>query len=174
MVRIQGGREAGTIARLQDLYKDYNRGETLDYRWLDEDYQELYASERRVSDLSKYFAAIAIIISCLGLLGLAAFTARRRQREIGIRKVVGASVQRIVLLLSKDFLLLIGLALLIAFPLAWWAMTRWLHGFAYRIDMGVGVFLLTAGFIILMTFLSIGLQSVKAALVNPAKTLRSE
>jgi len=174
MVRLQGGREAETIARLGNLYKEYNRGETFEYRWLDEDYQALYAAERRVSDLSKYFAGIAIIISCLGLLGLASFTAQRRQREIGIRKVVGASVERIVLLLSKDFLFLIGIALVIAFPLSWWAIARWLHGFSYRIDVGVDVFLLTGGFIIVMTFLSIGFQSVKAALVSPAKTLRSE
>lgn len=127
-----------------------------------------------MSDLSKYFAGIAIIISCLGLLGLASFTAQRRQREIGIRKVVGASVERIVLLLSKDFLFLIGIALVIAFPLSWWAIAHWLHGFAYRIDVGVDVFLLTGGFIIVMTFLSIGFQSVKAALVSPAKTLRSQ
>jgi len=174
MVRIQAGKEAETIARLEHLYKDYNRGETFEYRWLDEDYQELYASERRVSDLSKYFAGIAIIISCLGLLGLASFTAQRRQREIGIRKVVGASVQRIVLLLSKDFLLLTGIALVIAFPLSWWAMTHWLHGFAYRIEVGMDTFLLTGGVIFLLTFLSIGFQSVKAALANPSKTLRSE
>ncbi|HVU54480.1 MAG TPA: FtsX-like permease family protein [Puia sp.] len=174
MVRIQGGREAETVARLESLYKAYNQGETFEYRWLDEDYQALYSAETRVADLSKYFAGIAIIISCLGLLGLASFTAQRRQREIGIRKVVGASVRSIVLLLSGDFLMLTGIALVIGFPVSWWMMTRWLHGFAYRIDVGAGVFFLTGGFVIVMTFLSIGLQSVRAALGNPAKTLRSE
>jgi ABC-type antimicrobial peptide transport system permease subunit len=174
MVRIQAGNEAGTIGRLEALYKDYNREGTFEYRFLDEDYQTLYAAERRVSALSKYFAGFAIVISCLGLLGLAAFTAQKRQKEIGIRKVVGASVNGIVLLLSKDFLVLITIALLIAFPLSWWAMHRWLHGFAYRIDLGVGVFFLTGSFILLMALLSIGWQSVKAAMANPVKSLRAE
>ena len=174
MVRVQGGNETGTISRLKDLYKDYNREGTFEYRFLDEDYQALYSSERRVSALSKYFAGFAIVISCLGLLGLAAFTAQKRQREIGIRKVVGATVNSIVLLLSKDFLILIAVALLIAFPLSWWALTRWLHGFAYRINLGIDIFLLTGAFIILLAFLSISFQSIRAALTSPVKSLRSD
>ena len=174
MVRIQGGNETGTISRLRDLYRDYNPEGTFEYRFLDEDYQALYSAERRVSALSKYFAGFAIIISCLGLLGLAAFTAQKRQREIGIRKVVGATVNNIVWLLSKDFLILIAIALFIAFPLSWWTMTHWLHGFAYRIDLGVDVFLLTAVFLILLAFLSISFQSIRAAMASPVKSLQSE
>jgi ABC-type antimicrobial peptide transport system permease subunit len=174
MVKIRGENEAGTISRLGDLYKDYSREASFEYRFLDEDYQALYSAERRVSALSKYFAAFAVLISCLGLLGLAAFTAQKRQREIGIRKVVGATVSNIVLLLSRDFLILIAIALLIAFPLSWWAMNHWLHGFAYRVDAGFGIFLLTGISIVLLAFLSISFQSIRAALISPVKSLQAE
>jgi putative ABC transport system permease protein len=107
-------------------------------------------------------------------LGLAAFTAQKRQREIGIRKVVGATVSNIVLLLSKDFLILIAVALLIAFPLSWWAMSHWLHGFAYRVNVGIDIFLLTGISIIFLAFLSISFQSVRAALTSPVKSLQAE
>ena len=172
MVRIQAGAETGTIDRLKELYQEYNRGTDFEYRFLDEDYQALYSAETRVSALSKYFAGMAIVISCLGLFGLAAFTAQKRQREIGIRKVLGATVNGIVLLLSKDFLILISLSLLIAFPLCWWGTNRWLHGFAYRADPGIGAYLLTGFTIIGMALLSISFQSVKAACSNPVRSLR--
>jgi putative ABC transport system permease protein len=172
MVRIQAGAETGTIDRLKELYQAYNREDDFVYRFLDEDYQALYSAETRISGLSKYFAGMAIIISCLGLFGLAAYTAQKRQREIGIRKVLGATVNGIVLLLSKDFLILISLALLIAFPLCWWGTNRWLHGFAYRADPGIGIYLLTGCTIIGMALLSISFQSVKAACSNPVKSLR--
>jgi putative ABC transport system permease protein len=174
MVRIQPGKERGTIAGLERLYKEYNRGETFEYRFLNDDYQALYSAEQRVASLSKYFAGIAIIISCLGLLGLAAFTAQKRQREIGIRKVVGATVNNIVLLLSRDFLKLVGIALVLAFPLSWWCMNRWLHGFAYRIDMGVDLFLIAGTSIVVIAFLSVSFQSIRAAVVNPVKSLKMD
>src|SRR6202007_1369140 len=98
-------------------------------------FNKLYASEHRVADLSKYFAGIAILISCLGLFGLAAFTAQKRQKEIGIRKVIGASVTTITVMLSKDFLKLVLISLLIAFPVSWWLMSNWLQGFAYRTNI---------------------------------------
>jgi putative ABC transport system permease protein len=172
MVRIQAGAAAATIDKLKTLYQEYNREGEFEYRFLDDDYQALYAAEMRISALSKYFAGLAIIISCLGLFGLAAFTAQKRQREIGIRKVLGATVNGIVLLLSKDFLILISLSLLIAFPLCWWGTNRWLHGFAYRADPGIGTYLLTGFTIIGMALLSIGFQSVKAACSNPVNSLR--
>ncbi|HYK46892.1 MAG TPA: ABC transporter permease, partial [Parafilimonas sp.] len=133
IVRVKAGEEKATIDRLQKFYKQYT-GEALDYKFLDADYQELYSSEQRVAALSKYFAGLTIIISCLGLFGLAAFTAQKRQKEIGIRKVVGATTSRIVLMLSKDFLKLILVALVVAFPVSWWAMSSWLQSFAYRIN----------------------------------------
>ncbi|HWK03184.1 MAG TPA: ABC transporter permease [Puia sp.] len=174
MVRVQAGQESETLGRLEKLYKDYNQGEPFEYRFLDEDYQALYSSERRVAALSQYFAGIAIIISCLGLFGLAAFTAQKRQQEIGIRKVVGATVSHIVVLLSKDFLKLVSIALLIAFPLSWWIMSRWLHSFAYRIEPGIDLFLLAGLLTLLLTILSIGYQSVKAAWMNPVRSLKAE
>lgn len=174
LVRVRAQQQSGTIATLEELYKRYNQGEPFEFRFLDQDYQQLYAAETRVSALSKYFAAIAVIVSCLGLLGVAAFAARKRQREISIRKVVGASVNSIVLLLTRDFLILIGIALLIAFPLSWLAMTQWLHGFAYHVHLGPGVFLIAAVFIVLMAVLSISFQSVKAAMASPIENLRGD
>ena len=155
MVRIRGGQQAGTIAAIQHLYESVNPGFPFDYNFLDEAYQKQYLTETRVSALSKYFAGLAIIISCLGLFGLAAFTAQKRRKEIGIRKVIGASVNDITLMLSKDFLKLVLIAVLIAFPVAWWAMNHWLQGFAYRIHMGAGVFLIASTSVILITILTI-------------------
>jgi ABC-type antimicrobial peptide transport system permease subunit len=114
------------------------------------------------------------LISCLGLFGLAAFTAQRRNKEIGIRKVLGAKVSTVVFMLSKDFLKLVLVAILIAFPLAWWVTTQWLKGFAYRINIGAGVFVIAGLLIILITFVTISFQSIKAALANPVKSLKTE
>lgn len=174
LVKIKAGKEKETIARLEKFYKDYNLGLPFEYKFLDEDYRRLYASEQRVSVLSRYFAGIAIIISCLGLFGLAAFTAQKRQKEIGIRKVVGASVSNIAAMLSKDFLKLVLIAVIIAFPVAWWAMNEWLNDFAYRINISATVFLIAGGAIILITLLTISFQSLKAAIANPVKSLRTE
>ncbi len=174
MVRIRPGQQQETIGRIRDLYTAFNPGFPFTYRFLDEDYQRQYDTEVRVATLAKYFSGLAILISCLGLFGLAAFTAQRRQKEIGIRKVVGASVGRITVLLSTEFLRLVLIAILIAFPLSWWAMNQWLQGFAYRIDIGAGVFLLAAVSVMLITLLTIGFQAIRAALANPVKTLRSE
>jgi ABC-type antimicrobial peptide transport system permease subunit len=127
-----------------------------------------------VGILSKYFAGLAIIISCLGLFGLAAFTAQKRRKEIGIRKVVGANVGGIVALFSKDFIKLVLLSLVIAFPLSWWLMNNWLQSFAYRINISGFVFLITGCSIVLITLLTISFQSVKAAMANPVKSLRTE
>jgi ABC-type antimicrobial peptide transport system permease subunit len=174
MVKIQEGKERETIDRIEKFYTSYNPGFPFDFNFLDEAYQKQYNSEMRVAVLSRYFAGLAILISCLGLFGLAAFTAQRRQKEIGIRKVVGASVSNVIVMLSKDFLRLVLIAVLIAFPLSWWALSQWLNGFAYRIHIGPDVFLLAGASTLLVTFLTISFQAVKAALVNPIKSLRSE
>lgn len=174
IVRIRAGQEAQTIDRLAKLYTKDNQGLAFDYRFLDDDYQALYASERRVAVLSRYFAGLAIIISGLGLFGLAAFTAQRRQKEIGIRKVVGATVSHIVVLLSADFLRLVLIAVLIAFPIAWWAMHQWVQGFAYRIHIGPAVFLTAGGAIMLVTALTISYQAIRAAMANPVRSLRAD
>lgn len=172
MVKLQAGKEKAAIQSLTQLYQQYNPGFTFSYRFLDADYAAMYAAEQRVSILSRYFAGLAILISCLGLFGLAAFTAQRRSKEIGIRKVLGASVGRVVYLLSQDFLKLVGVAILIAFPVSWWIAQSWLSGFAYRISVGAGIFLLSGCTIILITVFTVGFMSVRAALKNPVNSLK--
>jgi len=173
MVRIKAGTKNSTIGKLEKFYKEYT-GEPIDLKFLDDDYQALYASEQRVAVLSRYFAGIAIIISCLGLFGLAAFTAQKRQKEIGIRKVVGASVANVMAILSVDFLKLVIVALLIAVPISWWIANQWLQGFAYRTEIGADVFALTVVSVLAITLFTISFQTIKAALANPVKSLRTE
>ena len=171
---IQGNNQQATINAIQHLYESFNPGFPFTFNFLDEAYQQQYESEIRVSALSKYFAGLAIIISCLGLFGLAAFTAQKRRKEIGIRKVVGASVSNITTMLSIDFLKLVGLSLLIACPISGWLMSNWLQSFAYRISIKPAIFLLAAFSVVIITLLTISFQSIKAALANPVKSLRTE
>ena len=173
-VKIKAGMESQTLAQLQKFYKSYNMGLPFEYKFIDEDFQKMYASEQKVAILSRYFAGIAILISCLGLFGLAAFTAQRRQKEIGIRKIVGATVSNVIMLLSKDFLVLVLIAVLIAFPLAFWLMHNWLNNFEYRIQITADVFLVAALSVALITILTISFQAIKAAVANPVKSLRTE
>jgi ABC-type antimicrobial peptide transport system permease subunit len=174
MVRIRPGRESDVIAGIEKLYAGFNKGMDFDYAFLDDDYKKLYVSEARVSVLTRYFAALAVIISCLGLFGLAAFTAQKRQKEIGIRKVVGASTYSVAFLLSKDFFRLIVVSLLIAFPVVWWAMNSWLSSFAYRVSIGPDIFAWTTVFAVIITLFAVSFQSLKAAMMNPVKSLRNE
>jgi putative ABC transport system permease protein len=169
------GRDAPkAIKAAETQFKQYNSEYPFNYRFLDDIFNNLYKGEQTEGKLFNYFAAIAIFISCLGLLGLAAYTAQVRTREIGVRKVLGASVSRIVGLLAQDFVKLVFIAIVIATPLAWFAMHKWLQAYAYRISIGWWVFVL-AGFIaIVIAFATISFQSVKAALTNPVKSLRSE
>jgi putative ABC transport system permease protein len=174
MIRVQAGNEIATVNKIRSLYESYNPGFPFDFHFLDAIYEKQYTSEIRVGILSKYFAGLAILISCLGLFGLTAFTAQKRQKEIGIRKVIGASVSSVVLLLSRDLFKQVLVAILIAIPLSWWAMSQWLNGFAYRISIDVTVFLIAGLSIITITLLTIGYQSIKAAFGNPVVSLRSE
>jgi ABC-type antimicrobial peptide transport system permease subunit len=174
LVKIKAGMEQRTIAGTKKFFTKFNNGLEFNYSFLDDDYNKLYASEQRVAVLSKYFASIAILISCLGLFGLAAFTAQKRQKEIGIRKVIGASISNVITMLSKDFLMLVSISLLIAVPLSWWLMNNWLQNFAYRTHMNTGIFLIAAAFVILITLLTVSFQSIKAAIANPVKSLRTE
>jgi ABC-type antimicrobial peptide transport system permease subunit len=174
LIRIKAGNEEQTIAGIKSLFTKFNNGLEFNYSFLDDDYNKLYASEQRVAVLSKYFAGIAVIISCLGLFGLAAFTAQKRQKEIGIRKVIGASVGNVVAMLSKDFLVLVLIALCIAFPASWWLMNNWLQSFAYRINISPFVFVVSGFSVVLITLITISFQSIKSAVSNPTKSLRSE
>jgi putative ABC transport system permease protein len=141
---------------------------------MDEDYQALYSSENKMAVLSKYFAAIAIIIPCLGLLGLAAFTLQTRRKEIGIRKVLGATEGNIVHLLSADFTKLVLMAITIALPISYIVASKWLEGFAYRIDLKWWFFAAAGLGALLMTWFTIGLQTLRAARMNPTKYLQNE
>ena len=174
VARISSAHQKETLASIQRLYENYNPGFPFDFTFLDEAYQKQYETETRVATLSRYFAGLAILISCLGLFGLAAFTAQKRKKEIGIRKVIGASVSSVTSLLSKDFILLVLLSLVIAFPLSWWLMTNWLYGYAYRIEITPKVYIVAGSFIIALTLITISFQSIKAAMANPIKSLRAE
>ncbi|MEL6944515.1 MAG: FtsX-like permease family protein, partial [Bacteroidota bacterium] len=173
-VRLAAGREEEALSGIQALYQKFAPGFIFDYAFLDNSYQALYESEQRVGTLSSYFAGFAILISCLGLFGLATFTAERRIKEIGIRKVLGASVTGIVALLSKDFIQLVFVAFIIATPIAYYFMNQWLQDFAYSIDIQWWVFALTGVVAISIAFLTVSFQSVKAAIANPIKALRNE
>jgi putative ABC transport system permease protein len=173
-VKTSGKDASLAIQSLQKLWKQYNPAFPLDYSFLDEDYDRLYKSDQRSGVLFSAFAAIAILISCLGLFGLATYTAQVKIKEIGIRKVLGASVLNITIMLSKDFLWLVVISLIIASPIAGYAMNKWLQDYAYRIHMQWWMFALAGISAILIAFITISFQAIKAALANPVKSLRSE
>ena len=141
---------------------------------MDDTFDELYKSEHQTGLLFNLFAAIAILISCLGLFGLAAFTAQRRNREIGVRKVLGASVAGLIQLLAKDFIKLVVIAIVIATPLAWYMMNKWLQDFAYKININFIVFLAAGLIAIAIALVTVSFQAIKAAIANPVKSLRTE
>lgn len=174
MVKLKAGEQEQTIARIRDFYKGFNPGYILDFQFLDQEYQALYIAEQRVATLSRYFAGLAILISCLGLFGLAAFTAERRLKEIGIRKVMGSSVGGIVYLLSSDFNKVVLTAIAIAVPISYFGTNLWLNNFAYKIELEWWYFA-GAGLTALgIAWLTVGMQAWKAARVNPVKCLRDE
>jgi putative ABC transport system permease protein len=146
----------------------------LEYKFLDENFEQMYTTEDKLKSLLFIFTAIAIFIGCLGLFGLAAYTAERRKKEVGIRKVLGASTESMVLLLSKDFIKLVVISLLIASPVAWYFMNKWLQDFAYRIHISWWVFTVTAILALGIAFITVSFQAIKAALANPVKSLRTE
>ena len=141
---------------------------------MDEAFAAQYKAEDRLSKILGAFTAFAVLIASLGLFGLATFMAVQRTKEIGVRKVLGASVQNIVLLLSKDFVKLVILAIVIALPIAWWAVNDWLQNFAYRVTIDWWMFVIVGFFVILIALLTVSYQAVKAAIANPVKNLRTE
>jgi putative ABC transport system permease protein len=174
VVKIKKGKEKEALTNLATLYKKFNPGLSFNYKFLDQDYQALYVSERQVSVLSRYFAGLSVLISCLGLFGLAAFTAEMRTREISIRKVLGSSVFAIVRLLSAEFTKMIFVAICIALPLSYLIAKNWLDDFAYRISLEWWYFYGAGLITITIALFTVSFQSVKAAQINPAKSLRSE
>ncbi|ATL47725.1 transporter permease [Chitinophaga caeni] len=174
MVKVKKGVETAAIHSIKDFYSKFNPGFSFDYKFLDEDYQRQYASERLVARLSKYFTGLAIIISCLGLFGLATFTVEKKVKEIGIRKVMGASESNIVFLLSADFTKTILLSIIIALPLSYILTSNWLNDFAYRIKLTPLYFIVAALLALLTAWFTIGVQVIKAARVNPLNCLKDE
>ena len=162
------------VSRVETTWKKMAPGMPFSYRFLDEAFDSMYRSEQRIGKLAMAFAILAILIACMGLFGLATYAAEQRIKEIGIRKVLGASVNNIVEMLSKDFLILVLISSIIAFPLAWWAMHSWLQDFAYRINIPWWVFLAAGGIALFIALATISLQAIRAAVANPVKALRSE
>ena len=174
LVRIKPGQTRVALAGLEGIWKGLNPAFPFSYAFSDERYRQLYQSEEVVGRLADIFSVLAIFISCLGLLGLAMFTAEQRVKEIGIRKVLGAGVGNLFGLLSAEFFWLVGIALLIAVPLSWYAMREWLGGYAYHTNMPWWIFVVAAGLILVIALLTVSFQAVRAALVNPIKSLRRE
>lgn len=174
LIKLKPGDPGRAITAIQEVYQEFNEGLAFEYRFLDEDYQLMYASEQKVSVLSRYFAALAIIISCLGLFGLAAFTTERRSKEISIRKVLGASAFALIQLLSKDFTKTVLLALLIGLPVSYLLTTYWLKAFAYHIDIHLWYFFGAGLLVLLIAWSTVGLQTLKATKVNLAQSLKDE
>ena len=162
------------LAKIGAVLKKDNPAYPFEYKFVDDQFNAQFLSEMLISKLSRVFAALAIIISCLGLFGLAAYTAERRTKEIGVRKVLGASVSGIATLLSKDFLKLVSLSCIIAFPVAWWMMHSWLQNYQYRIEISWGIFLIAGLLAILIALTTVSFQAIKAAVANPVKSLRTE
>ena len=174
LVHVQENQLRATLQSLESTFSGLAPESLFSYTFLDEKLNNLYESESRISQVFSVFAGFAIFISCLGLFGLATYAGELRTKEVGIRKVLGASVPGILVLLSKDFLKLVLLATLVAWPLAYWASFRWLEGFAYRIDIKWEVFAFSGLLAIMIAFLTISFQATKTALMNPVKSLRNE
>jgi ABC-type antimicrobial peptide transport system permease subunit len=174
LIRIKAGQTKQAINALENICRQLNPKVAFTYQFSDEEYAKLYRSEQVVSKLSNYFALLAVFISCLGLFGLASFTAVQKTKEIGVRKVLGATVPEILAMLSANFLKLVAIAIMLAFPLAWLAVNQWLQNFAYKVDIEWWMFAITAAITICIALLTVSYESIRAALVNPVKSLRAE
>jgi putative ABC transport system permease protein len=173
-VQINTSNIAGLIAQIKDKWKEISPNKQFSYSFMDDEFNQIYSTEQRTGKIAVAFTSLAIIIACLGLFGLAAYAAEQRTKEIGIRKILGANVSVIVAMLSKDFIKLVLISIIIAAPIAWWAMQKWLQSFAYRENIQWWV-IAVAGFgAIAIAFITISFQSIKAALSNPVNSLRSE
>jgi putative ABC transport system permease protein len=173
-VRIKPGDYKSAVEHIQNKWAGFMPDNPFDYSFMDAEFDALYRSDQTIGRVFSVFTFLSLTVACLGLLGLAMYTAERRTKEIGIRKVLGASVQNVVAMLSKDFLKLLIIAAVIAFPIAWYAMNEWLQGFAYRTDVSWWVFAISAGTTLMIALITISFQSIKAAITNPVESLRSE
>jgi putative ABC transport system permease protein len=174
LIKTKPGETKQALASIQSVWKELNPSFQFTYQFTDQEYQKLYDNEQVISKLSDAFSVLAILISCLGLLGLAIFTAEQRVKEIGIRKVLGASIGSLFSLLSSEFIVLVLIAFVIASPLAWLGMRKWLQGYAYHATIEWWMFVLAGIMALLITLLTISFQAIKAAVANPVRSLRSE
>ena len=173
-IKVGGSNITAALSQIESTWKKFLPDTPYQYSFLDENFEKLYNAEEKQKTLLTIFACIAIFIACLGLFGLSAFAIIQRIKEIGIRKVLGANVGSIVTLLTKDFLKLVIIAAIIAFPIAWYAMNNWLQDFAYRINIPWWIFLVAGIIAAIIAFVTISLQTIKAAISNPVKSLRTE
>jgi len=173
-VKINPGNVSKSVADIKQKYEAFFPGNIFDYTFLDETFNRQYESEQLFGKAFGIFAGLAIFVACLGLFGLAMFSTVQRRKEIGVRKVLGASVSNILLLLSKDFIRLVLIASIIAFPIAWWVMHKWLQDFSYRINIGWWIFLAAGSAALLVALFTVSFQAIKAAIANPVKSLRTE
>jgi putative ABC transport system permease protein len=173
-IKLKAGATQTTLSAIQKQWKQFDDEFPFDYFFMDEQLNKFYQSDQRLLRVISIFATLAIIIACIGLFGLSIYTAKQRTKEIGIRKVLGASVTSVVRLLSKEFIKLVGIAIVIASPIAWWATNKWLQDFAYRINIGAWIFVLAGVIALLIAMLTVSFQAVKAAISNPVKSLRTE
>jgi putative ABC transport system permease protein len=173
-IRMKPGKIVPVVEYVKKTFKAFDPGLPIDFHFLDDDYDNLYRTEKRMGKIFGYFALLAIIISCLGLVGLSAFMTQRRTKEIGIRKINGATAAEIFSMLSGEFIFWVMISVCIACPVAWYSMQKWLQNFAYRININIWVFVLSGIIALLVTFITVGYQSYKAALKNPVEALRYE
>ena len=173
-LRVTGDNFKTSLAGTENVWKKFVKEKPFNYYFLDKTLAAQYKAEQTTQRIFTIFSGLAIFIACIGLLGLAAYATQQRTREISIRKVLGASESSIVTMLSKDFLKLVLVSFAIAFPLAWWAMNKWLQDFAYRVDIGLWIFLAAGILAALIALLTVSTQALKAAFTNPVKNLRTE
>jgi ABC-type antimicrobial peptide transport system permease subunit len=173
-IRLEADKEKEAIAQIGALYNTFNPGFLFEYQFQDEQYAKLYAGEERVAKLASYFATMAVLISCLGLFGLAAFTAERRLKEIGIRKALGSSSTNIVMLLSGDFTRMVLASVLLGLPVGYWLTDKWLADFAFRVPLNA-LYFVSAGLIaLIIAWVTVASQAIKASRTNPVQCLRME
>ena len=173
-VKVKGNNLENTLQYVKQTWNNFSPGHPFDYSFMDNDFAALYKSEKTTGNIFILFALFAVFIACLGLFGLSSFTAERRTKEIGIRKVLGSSVSGIVVLLSKQFIMLVIISIIISVPIAFFLMKKWLENFAYRTEINVWIFLVAGVIAFLISVITVSFQAIKAANANPVKSLRYE
>ena len=173
-VKLKAGSIENSIAQIKTVWNRFSPDYPMEYTFVDESFGKMYLAENKLKTLLSLFTGVTIFVACLGLFGLAAFAAERRKKEIGIRKVLGATARGVMIMLSKDFILLVLISLILASPVAWYFMNQWLENFSYRIHIAWWIFALAGMVAVLLAFVTVSLQAVKAGLANPVKNLRTE